>query len=75
MGGTYHPGVLLGVGGVCGLGGEGDGAGGKVGPGQAQGGGTLRSFSHDPENEEENVTKYPGFKPVGTRISHARCFL
>ena len=51
MGGTYHPGVLLGVGGVCGLGGEGDGEGGKVDPGQAQGGGTLRSFSPDPENQ------------------------
>ena len=55
MGGTYHPGVLLGVGGVCGLGGEGDGEGGKVDPGQAQGGGTLRSFSPDPENEEGKI--------------------
>ena len=50
MRGTNHPGVLLGVGEVCGLGGEGDGEGGKVGPGQVQAGGTLRSFSPDPEN-------------------------
>ena len=44
------PGVLPGGGGVCGLGGEEDGLEGKVGPGQAQGGGTQRSFSPDPEN-------------------------
>ena len=49
---TNLPGVLPGAGGVCGLGGEEDGAGGKVGPDQARGGGILRSFSPDPENEK-----------------------
>ena len=47
---TNLPGVLPDAGGVCGLGGEEDGVEGKVGLGQAQGGGTLRSFSPDPEN-------------------------
>ena len=49
------PGVLPDVGEVCGQEGEGDEVGGKVGLVQAQGGGTLRSFSPDPENE--NLSK------------------
>ena len=39
------------VGAVYGLGGAEDGEEGKAGPGQAQGGGTRRSFSPDPENQ------------------------
>ena len=53
---TNLPGVLPGAEGVCGQGEVKDGAGGKVGLGQALRGGTLRSFSPDPE-KEQNFTK------------------
>jgi len=42
---------LFDVGVVCGLGEAEDGVAGIAGPGQAQEGGTLKSFSPDPEKK------------------------
>ena len=48
---TDRLGALSDVGVVCGLGEAKDGVGGIAGPGQAQEGGTLKSFSPDPEKK------------------------
>ena len=49
---------MPGAGGVYGLGVVEDGEEGKVGLGQALGGGTLRSFSPDPEKEERKLQRF-----------------